>query len=451
MIDNTGLVFMQEPEIKVGVIEGVRELKGRFNGPFRLKGGRMFTGPFSVRMSEGRLIFTDQQGARIDRQHELRFRPEQGATFSLTDVTIGIRFHWERKQEQTFQGDLRLSAAGGTLTAINRLHLEDYLASVVSSEMSARAPLEMLKAHAVASRSWLMAMLMRRGKTVDPGADRRDASEQAGEIIRWYGREDHTRFDVCADDHCQRYQGITTIITGQAAQAVRSTRGVFLVYAHAICDARYHKACGGRTDNFENTWEEIPVPYLSSVVDADISQEPIDTEAAAQKWVRTRPDAYCNTTDEPLLRRVLPDFDQETADFFRWRVTYGREELEAVLREKSGIDFGSMQDLVPVNRGPSGRIMRLRIEGSKATITVGKELEIRRWLSPSHLYSSAFCVSVERAASGLPVRFMLDGAGWGHGVGMCQIGAAVMAEKGHPAEAILKHYFRGAELKKLYD
>jgi SpoIID/LytB domain protein len=451
MIDNTGLAFMQEPEIKVGVIEGVRELKGRFNGLFRLQGGRMFTGFFSVRMSEDRLIFADQQGAQIDRQQELRFRPEKGATFSLTDVTIGIRFHWERKQEQTFQGDLRLSAAGGALMVVNRLHLEDYLASVVSSEMSAAAPLEMLKAHAVASRSWLMAMLMRRGKTVDPGADRREASEQTGEIVRWYGREDHTRFDVCADDHCQRYQGITTIITGQAAQAVRSTRGVFLVHAHAICDARYHKACGGRTDNFENTWEEIPVPYLSSVTDADISHEPVDTEAVAQEWVRTRPDAYCNTADEPLLRRVLPDFDQETADFFRWRVTYGREELEAILRKKSGIDFGSLQDLVPLNRGPSGRIMRLRIEGSKTTITVGKELEIRRWLSPSHLYSSAFCVSVERDASGLPVRFMLDGAGWGHGVGMCQIGAAVMAEKGHKAEAILKHYFRGAELKKLYD
>ena len=442
---------MQEPEIKVGIIEGVRELTGRFNGPFCLQGGRMFTGPFSARMSEDRLIFTDQQGAQIDRQQELRFRPEKGATFSLTDVTIGIRFHWERKQEQTFQGDLRLSAAGRNLTVVNRLHLEDYLASVVSSEMSAAAPLEMLKAHAVASRSWLMAMLQRRGKTVDPGADRREASEQTGEIVRWYGQEDHTRFDVCADDHCQRYQGITKIIADQAAEAVRSTRGVFLVHAHAICDARYHKACGGRTDNFENTWEEIPVPYLSSVVDADISHEPVDTEAAAQEWVRTRPEAYCNTADEPLLRRVLPDFDQETADFFRWRLTYGREELEAILRKKSGIDFGSLQDLVPVNRGPSGRIMRLRIEGSKTTITVGKELEIRRWLSRSHLYSSAFCVSVERDASGLPVRFMLDGAGWGHGVGMCQIGAAVMAEKGHRAEAILKHYFCGAELKKLYD
>lgn len=450
--DNIDFLFAQEPEIKVGIMEEVRVLTGRFNGPFRLQDGRIFTGPFAVQAGEDGMIFTDHAGARIDRQAEMCFRPQEDAPFSLDDVTIGARFHWERKQQQTFRGDLLLmNSPARTLTAVNRLHLEDYLTSVISSEMSAMAPLEMLKAHAVASRSWLMAMLMRREKKTDQGVDCREASGPAGEIMRWYGREDHTSFDVCADDHCQRYQGITKIIADQAAQAVRLTRGVFLVHAHAICDARYHKACGGRTDNFENTWEEIPVPYLSSVVDADTSHKPIDTEAVAQKWVRTRPDAYCNTTDEPLMRRVLPDFDQETADFFRWRISYGREELEAILREKSGIDFGSLQDLVPVDRGPSGRIIRLRIEGSKAAITVGKELEIRRWLSPSHLYSSAFCVSVERDASGLPVRFVFDGAGWGHGVGMCQIGAAVMAEKGHKSESILKHYFCGAELQKLYD
>jgi stage II sporulation protein D len=452
MMDNTDLVFVQEPEIRVGVMEEVRGLTGRFNGSFRLQDGRVFTGPFDVQAGMEEMIFTDRAGARIGRQEELCFKPEGEGTFSLDDVTIGSRFHWERKQQQTFRGDLLLmNSPGRTLTVVNRLHLEDYLTSVISSEMSAAAPLEMLKAHAVASRSWLLAMLMRRGKTTNQGADCREASGQTGEITRWYGREDHARFDVCADDHCQRYQGITKIITDQAAQAVQSMRGVFLVYAQSICDARYHKACGGRTDNFENTWEEIPVPYLSSVVDADVFHEPIDTEAAAQKWVFNRPDVYCNTGDAALLSRVLPDFDQETADFFRWRMNYGREELEAILREKSGIDFGSLQDLVPVERGPSGRIMRLRIEGSKATITVGKELEIRRWLSRSHLYSSAFCVSVDRDASGLPVRFVFDGAGWGHGVGLCQIGAAVMAEKGHKAEAILKHYFRGAELKKLYD
>ncbi|MDD5170961.1 MAG: SpoIID/LytB domain-containing protein, partial [Syntrophales bacterium] len=250
---------------------------------------------------------------------------------------------------------------------------------------------------------------------------------------------------------CQRYQGITKIISDQVSEAVQSTRGVFLVYDDEICDARYHKACGGRTDSFDNTWENIAVPYLASIDDADIPHDPIFTEAAAREWVSTRPDAYCNTTDRLLLHQILPDFDRETADFFRWRVSYGREELEAILRDKSGIDFGCLQAIVPLDRGPSGRIIRLRIEGSKQTVIVGKELEIRRWLSRSHLFSSAFCVSVERDASGVPSSFILQGAGWGHGVGLCQIGAAAMAAKGYPAEGILKHYFHGAELKKLYD
>jgi SpoIID/LytB domain protein len=485
MAEDGDSVPVKEPEITVGIIEGVRELKGRFNGPFRRDDGRPVTGPFSAGMAGSAMILNSGQGALVEGYERLCFRPEPGATFSLTDVTIGIRFHWERKQEQTFHGDLLLlGQPDGTLTAVNRLHLEDYLTSVVSSEMSAAAPLEMLKAHAIASRSWLAAMLQRRGKTMDPGGfvkskyspppaggdegegdrgswnfsnsiepglGRRDAGGQDGEIVRWYDHEDHALFDVCADDHCQRYQGITRIISDQAAEAVRATRGVFLVHDHAICDARYHKACGGRTDNYENTWENIAVPYLSSVSDADVTHEPVATEAAAQRWMDTRPDAYCNTDDAVLLRRVLPDFDQETADFFRWRVSYARQELETIIRENSGIDFGILQDLVPVARGPSGRITRLRIEGSKRTVTVGKELEIRRWLSRSHLYSSAFCVSADLDASGRPVRFTLNGAGWGHGVGMCQIGAAVMAQKGRGAEAILKHYFRGAELTKIYD
>jgi SpoIID/LytB domain protein len=452
MVESQASLFGAEPEIKVGIIEGVRELKGRFNGPFRFDDGRLFTGPFSAGAAGGALMFEARREAPIERRKELCFKPEPGGVFTLADVAIGIGFHWERRQEQTFQGDLLLLGnPDGTLTAVNRLNLEDYLASVVSSEMNAAAPLEMLKAHAIASRSWLMSMLQRRGKTRQPAADPAEAPVRADEIVRWYDREDHARFDVCADDHCQRYQGITKIISDRAAAAVGATRGVFLVHDQAICDARYHKACGGRTDNYENTWENIPVLYLCSVADADVSHEPVDTEAAAQKWMSTRPDAYCNTADEALLCRILPDFDQETADFFRWRVSYGREELEAILKDKSGIDFGFLENLVPMTRGPSGRIMRLRIEGSKRTVTVGKELEIRRWLSRSHLYSSAFCVSVDRDASGLPVRFILNGAGWGHGVGMCQIGAAVMAERGCEAEAILKHYFRGAGLKRLYE
>lgn len=452
MTTDTDRIFAQEPEIAVGIMEEVRGVTGRFNGLFQLGDGRIFTGPFAVQAGADGVIFADSPGARIDRQAEMCFRAQTGASYTLDDVTIGARFHWERKQQQTFRGDLLLlNHPGGGLMVVNRLGLEDYLTSVISSEMNAAAPLEMLKAHAIASRSWLMAMLRRRGEKTDRAMDRREAFGPAGEIVRWYGREDHARFDVCADDHCQRYQGITKIVSDQAVQAVRSTRGIFLVHDRMICDARYHKACGGRTENFENTWEDTPVPYLSSITDADVPLDPVAAEAAAEKWVRMRPDAYCNMMDKAFLRRVLPTFDQETTDFFRWQVSYRREELEEILREKSGMDFGSLQCLIPVARGPSGRIMRLRIEGSKATITVGKELEIRRWLSPSHLYSSAFCVSVQRDASSRPARFILHGAGWGHGVGMCQIGAAVMTERGHKAEAVLMHYFQGAELKKLYE
>jgi SpoIID/LytB domain protein len=469
---HTAPLFIEEPEIDVGIIEGARELRGCFEGAFRLDDGRTITGPFEATPHGEGIALAVGGSVRIAGPAPLHFRAQPGATLTLSDVTIGVRFHWERLQQQTFQGDLVLLADNdGRLTAVNRLGLEDYLASVVSSEMSATAPPEMLKAHAVASRSWLAAMLERRGKTaseVPPGQDAGSGAraraedgtgraghpaeaEQISEIVRWYGREDHRNFDVCADDHCQRYHGVGKIIAGQAGDAVQTTRGVFLVFDGRICDARYHKACGGRTDGFENTWEDRPVPYLSSVADAETLFDPVITEAAAQNWVHTRPDAFCNTTDDRLLRRVLPDFDQETADFFRWRVRYGREELETILARKSGIDFGRLIDLVPLQRGPSGRIMRLRIEGSRRTVTVGRELEIRRWLSRSHLYSSAFCVSVERDAAGAPAYFVFDGAGWGHGVGMCQIGAAVMAEKGYEAEAILKHYFRGAELKKLYD
>jgi len=451
MTGNPDPVMTQEPEINVGIMEGVRKLTGRFNGLFRLDGGQTFAGPFSIEAAEGRVVLTDDVGKRIERQKQLSFQPAEGATFTLTDVTIGVQFHWERKQDQTFQGELLLDGTGETLTVINRLHLEAYLTSVISSEMSAEAPLALLKAHAITSRSWLMAMLARRGKPAGRGIAQQQTSKEVNEIIRWYDREDHARFDVCADDHCQRYQGITKIISDQVALAVQATRGIFLVHHHAICDARFHKCCGGRTETFENTWEAIPVPYLSSMVDADVFHNPVDTEAAAEEWVLSRPDAYCGTTDGALLQRILPDFDRETPDFFRWQVRYRREELEIIIREKSGIDFGLLQNLVPLERGASGRICRLRIEGSRRTFIVGKELEIRRWLSRSHLYSSAFCVSVERDASGLPVCFILNGAGWGHGVGLCQIGAAVMASKGYEAEDILRHYFSGAELRKLYE
>ena len=433
--------------IRVGICDGYPEIRGRLNGPYQAE-GPSFSGEFTARPSEGAVSLEDAFGRKLLRGREIRLTAQRGGTFTLRAVTIGVRFHWERREEQTFSGDLVLLAGEKGIVAVNELPVEEYLVSVVSSEMSGEAPYAFLKAHAVTSRSWLVAMLRRRGSA--PGCGRKQAAQRPGEVIRWYDREDHALFDVCADDHCQRYQGITGRVSGRAAEAVRETRGVFLVYEGGICDARYHKACGGLTEDFATCWEETAVPYLSHVFDSSTPQAPIRTEGDAERWILSCPDVYCHTVDRNLLGRILPSFDQETADFFRWQVSYAREELEAILRTKSGIDFGELRAIVPIERGPSGRIRLLRVEGSKAAMTVGKELEIRRWLSPSHLYSSAFIVCATRSPSGEPTRFTLIGAGWGHGVGLCQIGAAVMADKGFASEEILRHYFRGAALVKRY-
>jgi stage II sporulation protein D len=441
---------MEEPRIKVGICDGYPEIRGRFNGRYR-SGGVSLEGDFSAHPAEGAVALHDAFGREILRAPLIRLAAEKEATFTLKEVTIGVRFHWERREEQTFLGELTfLAAGGGKVTAVNELPVEAYLASVVSSEMSGKAPSEFLKAHAVASRSWLVAMLQRKEREAGEGRAAERTLRRAGEIVRWYDREDHDLFDVCADDHCQRYQGIPGRAAGQAAEAVRTTRGVFLIRDGEICDARYHKVCGGLTEDYATCWEEKAVPYLSHVSDAAAPRAPVRTEADAQRWILSYPDVYCHTKDPNLLKKILPAFDQETADFFRWQVSYAREELEGILRGKSEIDFGVLQNLAPLERGPSGRIRRLLVEGTRARIVVGKELEIRRWLSPSHLLSSAFIVSTERSPSGVPARFTFYGAGWGHGVGLCQIGAAVMAEKGFKAEEILRHYFRGAALVKRY-
>jgi len=443
--------MMEEPILRVGILQGYGEVAGRLNGPFLINEALNLSGRFSACVREGRILLADAAGREIIHEKQIRFNPLDNSTFTLFEVTIGVNFHWERKQAQTFQGGLRLILGeNDTLTAVNRIALEDYLSSVVSSEMNNEAALEFLEAHAIASRSWLMYMLGMAFKEERlEKASPRPAS-QAKEFIRYYNRVDHTHFDVCADDHCQRYQGITQTISENARQAIERTRGLFLVFDDEICDARYHKACGGLTDNFANTWENVTVPYLTSVSDSAIAYDPIHTEDEARQWILGDPEAYCNTKDKNTLSRILPSFDQETTDFFRWKVTYTRMELEEIIREKSGMDFGDLLSLTPLERGPSGRIVRLQIAGSKRTLTIGRELEIRRWLSRSHLYSSAFVVSAENDASGLPVSFVFMGAGWGHGVGLCQIGAAIMALKGFTAESILKHYFRGAELQKLY-
>jgi SpoIID/LytB domain protein len=315
--------------------------------------------------------------------------------------------------------------------------------------MSAAAPMEFLKVHAILSRSWLLAALNRKKKKKETPLPAQKIPEKEGEVIRWYDREDHDLFDVCADDHCQRYQGIRKILSQQAEEAVRETLGRVITYQGEICDARYSKACGGLTEDFDTAWDDKRVPYLTSVSDAPVPHRPIGTEEEAARWILSGGEAYCHTKDESLLEKILPAFDRETKSFFRWTIEYSREELEEILREKSGFDFGDLQEILPLRRGPSGRICRLKIAGSKKSMVVGKELEIRRWLSRTHLYSSAFLVKV-KYDRGKAERFTFHGAGWGHGVGLCQIGAAVLATRGSSPEEILRHYFREVEIRKIY-
>ncbi len=444
-------MITQEPIVRVGIFEHAPEARGSLQGRYAVSNVIGLKGDFIIRSERGTVIFLNADGQRILSEDEILCQPLDVGTLMLKDVKIGADFHWERKQDQVFQGKLRFVAQDGrTVGAVNEINLESYLKSVIASEMSATAPPELLRAHAIVSRSWLAALLERRQSKGNTSTQAHAADGQSDELIRWYGHEDHTGFDVCADDHCQRYHGISTIVSDGVKAAVESTRGIFLVKGDRICDTRYSKACGGLTENFENVWGDTQVPYLQSVSDSMVKHKPVRSEKEAERWIHSRPEAYCNTTDPNILRQILPSFDQETPDFFRWTVTYAREQLEDLIGTKSGMDFGTLQDLVPVERGPSGRIVRLKIVGSKKTLTVGKELEIRRWLSPTHLYSSAFTVDVERSTGNVPVRFVLTGAGWGHGVGMCQIGAAVMATRGIKAEEILSHYFKGAGLVRLY-
>ena len=449
-----------EPKIKVGIVDRQTEVTGYLGGNFLRDGLVPLSGGFLAKADAKMIVLYDQTFREICRSPSIRLKPQKDLirgteasknegekpssdqAFTLFNVVVGNRFHWQRKEDQTYQGDLILQLReDGTISAINEISLEDYLKSVISSEMSAEAPIEFLKVHAILSRSWLLAGLYRL-KTEKTDAGRTVREE--GEVIRWYDREDHDLFDVCADDHCQRYQGTTKIVSEQAEEATRETSGMVISYQNEICDARYSKACGGITENFETAWDDKHLPYLRSISDASTPHDPIGTEQEASTWILSKPDAYCNTSDVHLLEKILPGIDRETKDFFRWRVEYAREELEEILQGKTGFDFGTLKEIVPVSRGPSGRIFRLKIVGSKRTMLVGKELEIRRWLSDTHLYSSAFIAEHEAD------RFVFRGAGWGHGVGLCQIGAAVMANQGFTAKEILKHYFSGVEIKKIY-
>lgn len=437
-----------EPEIKVGLLQSYQEAQINLNGRFHLPDDREITGHLRIRAEKEQIVLIQSSGEQIAGQKEILLSAHDGATFTVFDVQIGIDFHWQRSQEQSFRGNLFLSAnSASSFDLINEIPLEDYIESVISSEMSAQAPLEFLKAQATVARSWLVAMLERKQKHCCNSNFEKTSDT---EIISWHDINDHQYFDVCADDHCQRYQGITKITSENVGEAVRTTRGRFLVYKNKICDARYHKACGGQTEIFSTAWEDKSVPYLQSVTDSPTAGSSMQSSKATGKLLPEDPNAYCNTPDKKILSRILLSFDQETTDFYRWQVSYRRGELEDIIRKKSGFDFGNLLKLIPIERGPSGRISKLKIAGSKRSIIIGKELEIRRWLSRSHLLSSAFTIKTKIGTDGLPEKFILHGGGWGHGVGLCQIGAAVMAANGFKAEEILAHYFTKASLQKLY-
>ena len=418
---------------------------------FVLNGSYIETETGEELQGEQRAIWTNGKILFNGKLYEdLFFEPtdKKSCSFDLKAVTIGVDFHWQRREDQRFRGALNLAVTEEGIVAINQIDAEEYLTSVISSEMSANASKQLLKAHAVISRSWLLAQIEKNQQLAKGEKPYTSCQQDEEQLIRWYDREDHVLFDVCADDHCQRYQGITRETNPVVKEAIQETRGEVLLYDGVICDARFSKCCGGVTERFENCWEPIDHPYLAVLRDAPEKEHPdLTNEEEAQKWIRTAPSAFCHTTDKAILSQVLNNYDQETTDFYRWQVIYTQEELAELIHRKSGIDFGQILDLVPLERGGSGRIVRLKIIGSQRSLIIGKELEIRRTLSESHLYSSAFVVDKEMGANDIPTRFILTGAGWGHGVGLCQIGAAVMGAKGYPYDAILTHYFPGATIE----
>ncbi|HKS42630.1 MAG TPA: SpoIID/LytB domain-containing protein [Blastocatellia bacterium] len=449
--------FNREPVIKVGLMTGASSARITLAGRFvNDSGEEVDGGDYIVSIDEGVVAL---EGPTPFRSSSILLAPVDFDSCRITvhDITIGIDFHWQRKEAQQFQGSLRLNAGHGGLIVINELPLESYLVSVISSEMSASCPTELLRAHAIVSRSWLLAQLNNLSNEAGERDDRSSGAidESSQQIIRWYDRENHADFDVCADDHCQRYQGISKAFSESAFDAIGSTRGKALIWNDEICDARYSKSCGGMTEVFRAAWEDRDVPYLTAIYDGrgrvEEYQMPLTDEANSEAWIRSQPPAYCNTDSAELLARILPGFDQETRDFYRWKIVYSQDELREIIAARLGFDMGRILALEPAERGESGRIIKLAIKAEKRNLVIGKELEIRRALSRSHLYSSAFVVETERGdASGYPQSFTLVGAGWGHGVGLCQIGAAVMADEGHSHESILTHYFRGATLDSLY-
>lgn len=438
---------MEKPYINVGIVTG-KEISFTLNGKYLTQEGEVVTGQLKASATgNGKISLGTKKIESIE------LTPENyNCSFTLHNVTIGISYHWERQEEQTFTGKLKLITDGENVIAINILPVEDYLVSVISSEMSATSSLEFLKSHAVISRSWLLAQIENRDRKNIHKSLQQNFTTDENCIIRWYDREDHKLFDVCADDHCQRYQGITKASNPSVAKAVKETEGMVLMYGDEICDARFSKCCGGVSETFDTCWEDKDYPYLQPVIDDSENKDipDLSIEENAEKWIRATPAAFCNTHDEKVLKQILNNYDQETTDFYRWKVKYSQKEISELIHRKTGIEFGDIKDLIPMQRGKSGRISRLKIVGTLRTVTIGKELEIRRALSESHLFSSAFVVDKTEVAGSVPSEFTITGAGWGHGVGLCQIGAAMMGEKGYSYDKILLHYYRNAEIKKVY-
>lgn len=443
----------KQPILNVGIMTGTN-ISFVLETNYHHNNNILAQGIYNIELKKNKFILQGE-GILVITEEEIALIPVfRSNSFVLKGVTIGIQFHWEQKEDQRFTGGLRFIKENGNIRVINTIHLEDYLKSVISSEMSGTSSPELLKAHAVISRSWLLAQLEKKRsiEVKSPVYHTNTITEE--EIIRWYDREDHAGFDVCADDHCQRYHGITKIISTQVVEAVNDTKGEVLEGDNEICDTRFSKCCGGVSESFENNWEPFPKSYLGPVADTKpAGSRPVQDlrlESEARKWIAGSPEAFCNTTDKSILSQVLPDFDQKTTDFYRWRVEYTGDQLAELIRGKSGIDFGKIKRLEPLERGFSGRIIRLKIEGTHKTMIVGKELEIRKWLSPSHLYSSAFFAEYADVQEDIPGRIILYGAGWGHGSGLCQIGAAVMGEKGYTYRQILSHYFRNTRFVQIY-
>lgn len=436
----------EEPIVSVGIVSASK-LCFSLNAPYTVCSLEQ-CGKQVIELSEGRILWENNF------YDELLFEPnDTQSSFTLEDVTIGVNFHWERKEAQTFLGKLRFIVENNNICAINELPVETYLISVISSEMRATSSLELLKAHAVISRSWLLAQMEQRKAENNNAVKQHSLFKTDEEIVRWYDREDHKHFDVCADDHCQRYQGITKAANKHVVEAIKQTAGEILTSRGEICDARYSKCCGGAVEEFQYCWENIRKPYLQALPDTmpDTTSLPnLTNEAVARQWILSSPNAFCNTTDQKVLSQVLNDFDQETTDFYRWTQIYSQAEVKQLLEEKLAMQFGDIIDLIPMERGKSGRIYRLKIIGTQRTLIIGKELEIRRALSKSHLYSSAFVIEKVDIKDGVPQQFIIKGAGWGHGVGLCQIGAAMMGVQGYRYDEILLHYYKSAEITKAY-